>query len=101
MNTPPQVWRAHANTFCNLGEQGRILFATKVHGNKKNLHQRSPYSVALVELKKTKERIFVQICQQNTVHIPSGTDVVLVPRKHSVSSKGLIRYSLKAKVVDS
>lgn len=99
MLRPPAIWRSIQEIPKLLGMQGKIVSFTRVYNGPKNVIHRVPYYVALIELQGSQKRILVEICQEREQDIKIEAKIVLVPRRHKVSEKGLIHYIIKGKIV--
>lgn len=97
---PPIVHRQHQKIQEHLGKTGTILSFSRIYNAPKNIKDRVPYYVAIIELEKTQERMTLQICKESEENVAIRKKVILVSRKHSNNKEKLIMYKLKGKVLD-
>ncbi|MBI4117510.1 MAG: OB-fold domain-containing protein [Parcubacteria group bacterium] len=98
-HTPPFVWRQHKKMRAFLGKKGKVLTFSKLFSAPSGMVAETPYTVALIELADSHERIMVTVADGEDVKI--GQEVTLMKRKISKSEEGLILYGVKAIKVPS
>lgn len=96
---PASVWRQHKDLSQYLGQQGTVRAFTKIHHGPAGLIHRTPYHTAIVRLPELKKNMVLEVVRENDQAIAVGGKVELVMRKHKTSEKGLIQYSIKARVL--
>lgn len=93
---PPAIWRENKKFADLIGKKATIECFSRLHNNSKTV-------VAIVQLKggdkKTPKKFTVQLCKEGLEKLKVGAEIMLVSRKFDTNENGLIKYTIKAKVL--
>lgn len=93
---PPAIWRDNKKFPQLIGKKAKIECFSKLNNSCENV-------VAIVKLKSAdnaaSHKMTVQLCRENSSKLKVGAEVVLVSRKFDTNQDGLIKYTIKGKLL--